>query len=43
LANVVETAAMDFRLRKLGHDAVKELDRKLTAILTGSAKREQAG
>jgi HPr kinase/phosphorylase len=40
LANVVETAAMDFRLRKLGHDAVKELDRKLTAILTGSAKRE---
>lgn len=43
LANVVETAAMDFRLRKLGHDAVKELDRKLTAILTGSAKREHAG
>jgi HPr kinase/phosphorylase len=43
LANVVETAAMDFRLRSLGHDAVKELDKKLTAILTGSAKREQAG
>jgi HPr kinase/phosphorylase len=43
LANVVETAAMDFRLRKLGHDAVKELDRKLTAILTGGAKREQIG
>jgi HPr kinase/phosphorylase len=43
MSNVVETAAMDFRLRSLGHDAVKDLDRKLTAILTGSAKREQAG
>lgn len=43
LANVVETAAMDFRLRSMGHDAVKDLDRKLTAILTRSAKREQVG
>jgi len=43
LANVVETAAMEFRMRAMGHDAVKELDRKLTAILTGSAKREQTG
>ncbi len=43
LANVVETAAMDFRLRLLGHDAVKELDKKLAAILARSAKREQAG
>jgi HPr kinase/phosphorylase len=34
LANVVETAALDERLRRLGHDAAKELDEKLMTLLS---------
>jgi HPr kinase/phosphorylase len=37
LANVIETAALDYRLRRLGHDAEKELDEKLTALMTRGA------
>lgn len=34
LANVVETAALNQKLKRLGHDAEKELDEKLVALLT---------
>lgn len=34
LANVIETAALDFKLRRLGHDAVKELDQKLMELMS---------
>ncbi|OGV61282.1 MAG: HPr(Ser) kinase/phosphatase [Lentisphaerae bacterium RIFOXYC12_FULL_60_16] len=37
LANVIETAALDQRLRRLGHDAAKELDEKLMALMTGTS------
>ncbi|MDD4873227.1 MAG: HPr(Ser) kinase/phosphatase [Kiritimatiellae bacterium] len=33
LTNVVETAALDQRLRRLGHDAEKELDEKLMTLM----------
>ena len=33
IANVVETAALNMRLRFLGHDAEKELDERLIALL----------
>jgi HPr kinase/phosphorylase len=36
LSNVVETAALDQRLRRLGHDAEKELDERLVELLTGA-------
>jgi len=35
LANVIETAALDQKLRRLGHDAEKELDERLTALMMG--------
>lgn len=35
LANVIETAALDHKLRMLGHDAEKELDQKLMEAMTG--------
>ena len=35
LANLVETAALDMRLKLLGHDAEKELDEKLMLAMTG--------
>jgi len=35
VANLVETAALDQKLRRLGHDAEKELDERLVALLTG--------
>jgi len=35
LANVIETAALDHKLRVLGHDAEKELDQKLMEAMTG--------
>jgi HPr kinase/phosphorylase len=35
VANVVEVAALDQMLKRLGHDAAKELDQKLVAVLTG--------
>lgn len=34
LSNVLETAALDAKLKALGHDAVKELDAQLVAHLT---------
>jgi HPr kinase/phosphorylase len=36
IANIVEAAALDVKLRLLGHDAEKELDEKLVAAMTGS-------
>lgn len=35
LANLVEVAARDLKLRQLGHDAAKELDEKLITALSG--------
>lgn len=35
LANVVETAALDQKLRRLGHDATKELDERLMSLMCG--------
>jgi HPr kinase/phosphorylase len=37
LANVVETAALDQKLRTLGHDAAKELDEKLMELMSKGA------
>ena len=33
MANVVEVAALNQKLRSLGHDAAKELDEKIVKIL----------
>jgi HPr kinase/phosphorylase len=38
LAEVVETAALDHKLQRLGHDAAKELDERLMALMTGGAE-----
>ncbi len=35
ISNVVETAALNMKLRRLGHDAEKELDERLMALLSG--------
>lgn len=35
LGNVIETAALDYKLRRLGHDAAKELDERLMKAMTG--------
>jgi HPr kinase/phosphorylase len=35
LANVLEAAALNEKLKRLGHDAVKELDEKLVAAMSG--------
>lgn len=37
LANVVEAAALNEKLKRLGHDAEKELDEKLVALMTRGA------
>jgi HPr kinase/phosphorylase len=34
ISNVVETAALNMKLRRLGHDAEKELDERLMALLS---------
>jgi HPr kinase/phosphorylase len=34
IANVVETAALNMKLRRLGHDAEKELDEQLMSLLS---------
>lgn len=34
IANIIETAALDMKLRRLGHDAEKELDERLMTLLT---------
>ncbi len=38
VANLVETAALDQKLKRLGHDAAKELDDKLKVVLTGGER-----
>ncbi len=35
LVTLIETAALDYKLRRLGHDAAKELDEKLISMMTG--------
>ncbi len=35
LANVVEVAALDHKLRRLGHDATKEMDERLMELMDG--------
>jgi len=37
IANVVEAAALNYKLRGLGHDAEKELDERLVALLSGGS------
>ena len=39
VANIVEAAALDQQLKRLGHDAAKELDEKLIAVLAGGRRR----
>ena len=36
IANIVEAAALDLKLKRLGHDAEKELDEKLVRLITES-------
>jgi len=36
IANILEAAALNMKLKRLGHDAEKELDEKLVALMTGS-------
>ena len=38
IANVVEAAALDHKLRRLGHDAAKELDEHLIALMRNGEK-----
>lgn len=38
IANIVEAAALDQQLKRLGHDAAKELDEKLIAVLAGGRR-----
>lgn len=41
LANVIEVAALNEKLKRLGHDAAKELDQKLISVMTkGATHRE---
>lgn len=42
IVNIVEAAALNFRLRQLGHDAAKELDQRLMAFLSGDAKERHS-
>ncbi len=41
VANVVEVAALDQLLKRLGHDAAKELDDKLITILAAGGKADE--
>ncbi len=41
VANVVEVAALDQLLKRLGHDAAKELDDKLISILAGGGDADE--
>jgi HPr kinase/phosphorylase len=41
VANIVEVAALDQMLKRLGHDAAKELDEKLIAVLAGGGKTDE--
>ena len=41
IAGIVEVAALDQKLKRLGHDAAKELDERLIAVMRdGEATRE---
>jgi HPr kinase/phosphorylase len=40
VANIVEVAALDMTLKRLGHDAAKELDEKLVSVLARSRKAD---
>ena len=37
VVNILETAALDFKLKGLGHDAVKELDERVIKLMTGGS------
>lgn len=37
LVNIIETAALDQKLKRLGHDAAKEFDERLMDLMTGGA------
>lgn len=37
VVNILETAALDYKLRTLGHDAVKELDERVIELMTGGS------
>lgn len=41
VANIVEVAALDQMLKRLGHDAAKELDAKLIAVLAGGGQADE--
>lgn len=41
VANIVEVAALDQMLKRLGHDAAKELDDKLISVLSGGRKPDE--
>jgi HPr kinase/phosphorylase len=41
VANVVEVAALDQMLKRLGHDAAKELDEKLISMLADGGKADE--
>ena len=41
VANIVEVAALDQMLKRLGHDAAKELDEKLISVLSGEKKADE--
>lgn len=38
IANIIEAAALDQKLRRLGHDAAKELDERLIALMKGGGR-----
>ena len=35
MANIVEVAALNYKLKEFGHDAAKELDHKIIEHLSG--------
>ena len=41
VANIVEVAALDQMLKRLGHDAAKELDEKLISVLAKDDKTDE--
>jgi HPr kinase/phosphorylase len=41
MANIVEVAALDLKLKRLGHDAAKELDEKLISVLAGGTESSE--
>jgi HPr kinase/phosphorylase len=41
IANIVETAALDYKLRQMGHDAVKELDARIISLMREGSSGEK--